>query len=121
MQDFLSKLSMTVYNGSSKIYEASPDELDGLKDWIHLGTFDPGEKTELKVDLLVPIELGNEYQNRVGYVKWIFMVEEIDNPDPENPQTGDHSMIDLWLSLMAASAATVVMMLILNRQKKRIY
>ena len=75
MTDFLSKLSMKVWNGTELIYDASPDELDGLKDNKFLGTFRTGETATLKVELTVPIDLGNEYTNRVGEVDWIFHVE----------------------------------------------
>ena len=75
MTEFLSKLSMKVWNGTELIYDASPDELDGLKTNKFLGTYHSGEKATLKVELNVPIELGNEYANRVGEVDWIFHVE----------------------------------------------
>lgn len=75
MTEFLSKLSMKVWNGTELIYDASPDQLDGLKDNVFLGTFRTGETATLKVELSVPIELGNEYANRVGEVDWIFHVE----------------------------------------------
>lgn len=75
MTEFLSKLSMTVWNGTELIYDASPDQLDGLKSNKLLGTFRTGETATLKVELSVPIELGNEYANRVGEVDWIFHVE----------------------------------------------
>lgn len=75
MTEFLSKLSMKVWNGTELIYEASPDELDGLKTNRLLGTFRTGETATLKVELTVPIDLGNEYANRVGEVDWIFHVE----------------------------------------------
>lgn len=75
MTEFLSKLSMKVWNGTELIYEASPDKLDGLKTDRLLGTFRTGETATLKVELTVPIDLGNEYANRVGEVDWIFHVE----------------------------------------------
>ena len=75
MSDFLSKLSMKVWNGTELIYEASPDELDGLRTNKLLGTFRTGETATLKVELTVPADLGNEYANRVGEVDWIFHVE----------------------------------------------
>lgn len=75
MTEFLSKLSMKVWNGTELIYEASPDQLDGLQSNTLLGTFRTGESGTLKVQLSVPIELGNEYANRVGEVDWIFHVE----------------------------------------------
>lgn len=75
MTEFLSKLSMKVWNGTELIYDASPDQLDGLKSNKLLGTFRTGETATLKVELSVPIELGNEYANRVGEVDWIFHVK----------------------------------------------
>ena len=75
MTDFLSQLSMKVYNGTELIYEASPDELDGLKSSKLLGTFRNGETATLKVELSVPMDLDNKYANRVGEVDWVFHVE----------------------------------------------
>ena len=75
MTEFLSKLSMKVWNGTELIYDASPDQLDGLRSNKLLGTFRTGEKATLKVELSVPIELDNKYANRVGEVDWIFHVE----------------------------------------------
>lgn len=75
MTEFLSKLSMKVWNGTELIYDASPDQLDGLKSNKFLGTFHTGETATLKVELSVPIELDNKYANRVGEVDWIFRVE----------------------------------------------
>lgn len=75
MTEFLSKLSMKVWNGTELIYDASPDQLDGLKTNKFLGTFRTGETATLKVELAVPIELDNKFANRVGEVDWIFHVE----------------------------------------------
>ena len=75
MTEFLSKLSMKVWNGTELIYDASPDQLDDLKSNKLLGTFRTGETATLKVELSVPIELDNKYANRVGEVDWIFHVE----------------------------------------------
>lgn len=75
MADFLARLSMKVWNGTELIYDASPDELDGLRENKFLGTFRSGDTTTLTVELTVPLELSNEYANRVGEVDWVFHVE----------------------------------------------
>ena len=75
MTEFLSKLSMKVWNGTELIYEASPDKLGGLQSNTLLGTFRTGETGKLTVQLSVPIDLDNKYANRVGEVDWIFHVE----------------------------------------------
>ena len=77
MTEFLSQLSMTVKNGSEVIFDASPAETAGLTDYVLLGSFAQGESTTLTVELSVPIELGNEYANRVGEVDWVFLAEEM--------------------------------------------
>ena len=75
MTEFLSKLSMKVWNGTELIYDASPAQLGGLKDNTFLGTFRSGDTAVLTVELKVPIDLGSEYANRVGEVDWVFHVE----------------------------------------------
>ena len=75
MSDFLAQLSMRVYNGGNLIYNASPDQLDGLKNNVLLGEFVNGASTSLKVELAVPKTLGNEYMHRAGEVDWIFTAE----------------------------------------------
>lgn len=97
MQDFLSKLTMRIYNGESLIYDASPSTTGALAENVHLGQMMKGEKLNLRVELDVPAELGNEYAHRVGEVDWVFLAEGIqmdqltvhkvweDNGYPERP------------------------------------
>lgn len=117
MADFLAQLSMKVYNGETVIFDASPDEVDGLKENVLLGTFRQGESGTLTVELQVPIELGNAYASRVGEVDWIFTVEALDDPEPEEepeeepqpeetpapiitPGTGDNLHLGRYIVLM---------------------
>lgn len=86
MKKFLSQLTMRVYHGKKMIYEASPDELDGLKKDVYLGTVRRGKTAKLRVELEVPVELGSEYANRAGEVDWVFKVEAFD--DSSLIQTG---------------------------------
>ncbi|MBQ2960407.1 MAG: LPXTG cell wall anchor domain-containing protein [Oscillospiraceae bacterium] len=117
MEDFLSQLGMTVHNGSKLIYSASPDELDGLRNNVLLGTFSRGESRTLTVTLYVPIELGNEYANRVGEVDWVFTAEEID--PGENPKTGDYSNIGLYCGLLLLSMLAIGFVFFYLRKKKK--
>lgn len=78
MQEFLSQLTMRIYNGDQLIYEASPDEAGALINNVLLGTLSNGESLTLNVELDVPAELGNEYANRVGEVDWVFLAECIE-------------------------------------------
>ena len=99
MQDFLKQLTMRIYNGEKLIYNSTPDQAGALADNVFLGKLSKGEELSLKVELDVPIELGNEYANRVGEVGWTFLVEAIeynkltvhkvweDNGYPERPDS----------------------------------
>lgn len=99
MEDFLSQLTMRIYNGKELIYEASPNEAGALADNVLLGTLRTGESLSLKVELDVPITLDNKYANRVGEVDWVFLAECIeyekltvhkvwdDNGYPERPDS----------------------------------
>lgn len=78
MRDFLSKLTMRIYNGGELIYEASPDEAGALVDNVFLGSLKNGGELSLRVELDVPAELGNQYANRVGEVDWVFLAEGIE-------------------------------------------
>lgn len=85
--DFLSQLSLKVFNGDSLIFSASPDEADGLSENTFLGTLKPGEIKTLRAVLEVPLELSNEYAHRAGEVDWIFSVEGF-NEEIKTADTG---------------------------------
>lgn len=76
--DFLSQLGMKVWNGTTLIYSDSPDEPDGLSTPVYLGQIAKNESITLKVELSVPITLGNEYAGRIGEVDWAFTFEGFD-------------------------------------------
>lgn len=76
MNEFLSRLTMKVWNGADKtaepIFEGAPNAAFGA---VELGRVNKGETAALTVELEVPIELGIEYMYRVGEVDWVFTVE----------------------------------------------
>lgn len=113
MSDFLSQLTMRVYNGKKLIFEGSPDTVGGLKKNVYLGKIRRLKSMALKVELEVPVTLGNEYANRVGEVDWQFTVEAHDDPD-DNPRTGDYIMIAVAVMLLSG-----LLILLLLRKKKK--
>ena len=117
MSDFLSQLYMEVWQGDKCIFTGSPDELDGLKNNVLLGTVARFKSTTLTIKLEVPAELGNEYANRVGEVDWVFTAEEL---DPQgNPKTGDTSNLTLWICVMVVCLAAIAVVAFLVLKKKR--
>ena len=117
MQDFLKQLTMRIYNGEKLIYNSTPDQAGALADNVFLGKLAKGEALSLKVELDVPIELGNEYANRVGEVDWVFTVEAHNHPT-DMPKTGDYVIIGAS-AIMVASGAMLVLLFILKRKKKK--
>lgn len=118
MSDFLSKLYMEVWQGGTRIYTGTPDQLDGLKNNVLLANVPRGKSVELTVVLGVPLDLDNKYANRVGEVDWVFTAEEL---DPQgNPQTGDTSNLVLWIVVMVLClvAVAVVAFLVLKKKKQ---
>lgn len=105
--EFLSQLSLRVQksedNDMAYMFDAAANETAQLTDWVYLGMLYSGGEVNLDVILTVPVELGNEFQNAIGYLDWEFRVEEFpvepDDPDP----TSDNSNVLVWMTLLFAS------------------
>lgn len=120
--DFLSQMKMTVkYKGDSPLFEAPVDETAQLTDWVYLGAVHSGGEVTLDVTLEVPLTMGDEYQNQVGYVDWEFKVVEIPREpgDPDQPQTGDTSNIYLYSALLIFFLAALIFLVLAAFRKKK--
>lgn len=123
-EEFLSQLSLSVVqDGDSVLFDAPADETAQLSDWVYLGTVYSGGEILLNVTLHVPAELGNEFQDSVGYIDWQFKVEElpVEPDDPELPPTGDNSNLITYVIFGAVSltAFAVLFVLLLRKKKKQ--
>lgn len=120
--DFLSKLHLTVAksenNEMAYMFDAAADQTGGMTDWVYLGTLYSGGEVNLILNLDIPIELGNEYQDAIGYIDWEFKAEElpIEPDDPKLPQTGDNS--NLYLYAMLASVSGIALVILILKRKK---
>ncbi len=120
--DFLSKLNLKVsQEGSSNLFDAPADQTAQLTEWVYLGTFYSGAEISLNVTLDVPIDLGNEYQEAVGYLDWQFKVEElpIDPDDPKPPKTGDTTNMHLYIALASVVGLVLVLLVVYKRRKSQ--
>ena len=121
---FLSQLGLKVDksddNEMAYMFDAKANETAQLTDWVCLGTLYSGGEVNLDVTLTVPVELDNEFQNKIGYLDWEFMIEEfpIEEGDPKPPQTGDNSNMGLWFALMLSSFTMLIILLFWRRKDK---
>ena len=122
--DFLSQLGLKVKksadNEMAYMFDAAANEMAQFTDWVCLGTLYSGGEVNLDVTLTVPVELDNEFQNKIGYLDWEFMIEEfpVEPDDPKPPQTGDNSNIGLWFALMISALAVLIILLVWRKKGK---
>ena len=123
--EFLSQLGLKVAksedNEMAYMFDAAANETAQLTDWVYLGTLYSGGEVNLDVTLNVPVELPNEFQNKIGYLDWEFMIEEfpVEPDDPKPPQTGDNSHMGLWFALMISSLAMLIILLFWRKKDKK--
>lgn len=130
-EEFLSQLRLQVEksedNESAYMFDAAVSESAQLTDWVCLGTLYSGGEIDLDVTLHVPVELDNEFKNKIGYLDWEFMIKEypVEDSDPKppvtdsglkKPQTGDQAEIGLWMAVMCCSLGGIC--ILLKRRKE---
>ena len=122
--EFLSQLGLKVAkseeNEMAYMFDAAANKTTQLTDWVCLGTLYSGGEVNLDVTLNVHTSLDNEFQNKIGYLDWEFMIEEfpIEEGDPKPPQTGDNSNMGLWFALMISSLAMLIILLVWRKKDK---
>ena len=123
--EFLSQLRLWVEkseeNTMAYMFDAAAHEPAQLTEWVCLGTLYSGGEVNLNVILDVPVELDNEFQHKIGYLDWEFMIEEyaIESTDPELPPTGDDFSLWLWIGLLAISLAAIVFLVCAKKRKEQ--
>lgn len=122
---FLNQLHLTVQKAEdTPMFDAAADKTDGLTEWTYLGTLYSGGKVNLNATLEVPVTMDDRFQKNYGEIIWEFAVEElpVSPDDPKPPETGDDSMMWLWIILLILSAVGFVLSSrgIYHKKKKRV-
>jgi len=123
-EEFLSQLKLRVSksadNNMSYMFDAAADEPAQLSGWVYLGTLYSGGVVNLNVILDVPVTMGNEFQNQIGYLDWEFKIEEFpkEPTDPEPPKTGDNSKPVLFGTLTGVFGVLLIVLFVLKKRPK---
>lgn len=124
--EFLSQLGLKVSkseeNKMAYMFDAAANETAQLTDWVCLGTLYSGGEVNLDVTLNVPVSMGNEFQDQIGYLDWEFKIEEypVEDTDPKPPQTGDNSNMALWFTIMICSLIMMIILLVWRKKDREI-
>ncbi len=118
-QAFLSRMNLkVVQDGSSVLFDAAADKQGGLASNVCLGTFYSGADVDLDVTLNVPLEMGNEFQDSTGLIRWVFTAEELPI-SPDDPKTGDAVNVWVYGAVFAGSAVGLAALLLLRGAKAK--
>ncbi len=125
MNDFLHQLTLTVKQDGKVLSQDTAEKPASLEEAVLVGSFRGKGSSEITVTLSVPIEMGNEYADRMGEIDWVFQANEINDPPvspegpdapnnphtPSAPSTGDNSNIGFYVLLLLVSAIALVVLI----------
>ena len=117
-KEFLNQLNMTITNEKGEeIFNSKAGNSGQLTDWVLLGEFEKGDSQKLEIKLEVPIELGDDFQDKIGYLSWVFKSEDLNRP---TPQTGDTSDPTKYILLLTASTSMALMIIYYDYKKRKL-
>lgn len=117
--DFIEQMQLQVqHKGGDILYDEPEYDATEKSGWKRLATLSHGKSATLDLTLTVPKEMDNAYADQLGTVVWKFKVEEIP-VDPDAPKTGDDSNIAVWTSVLALSAAALVVLVVAKKKRKQ--
>jgi hypothetical protein len=100
------------------MFDAAGNETAQLTEWTYLGLLYSGGEVNLDVNLTVPVELDNQYQDQIGYLDWEFMVEAMP-AEPDDPvKPGDDSNKLIYFTLMLGSVIFLIILLAWRKKDK---
>jgi len=92
---------------------------NSMKNNISLGLFGINETKHLNVQLKVDPRMGDEYQELLGLVEWVWSAEGADAP-VNPPKTGDTRTLIPYLIGMGLSATALIFLFAAAKKKKKV-
>lgn len=112
----------TIYNG--KMSGAKIDSANSMLTQIALGEYKTGDEGKLEFRLDIPSNLGNEYNDAVAMIDWVFTCSEVETVSPSepvvppSPGTGEEAL-PLVVGAVACALSAAAIIIVLFRNKKQ--
>ena len=117
--DFLSQMTLRVETLTDTVFFAPAGQSAQMTDWVYLGLLYSGGEAELEVRLDVPVTMGNDYADRIGYLDWEFKIEElpVEETDPKPSPTGEGMEVVFALGVMLICGGLLIFLV--SRKKNK--
>ena len=114
----LKNLMLSVYAGDRLISSGPAGGDSALSSGVELYQFTENQIVPLRVELKIPVEVGNELAGAQEQLQWIFTVQEDSGEIVVPPNTGNAVVFWPWWLLCGISAGGLVVMGLLGKKKK---
>lgn len=114
--EFLNNLRFKIYKDNNVIF-------DNVNDFEKYNTpiiiYNQGESKnfQLKIDLEIPIEIGNEIEEISDTFEWQFLIEDYGEEIKEVPKTGDN----IYFYIILMNISLIVLLFTVMKLKKQMY
>lgn len=98
-----------IYSGP--VWGNLDSDTDSMKNRISLGRYMPGESSVIEVRLILSPEVGNEFEELIGKVEWVFLCEDGSVSPVIVPQTGDRNITPYVYTLVICGLALAGMII----------
>lgn len=115
----LQRLTLSVY-ADGRLVSSGPAGGEALEKGVELYEFTGDRTVPLRVELEVPVQVGNELADAREHWRWTFTVQDVSGTEVVPPQTGDDSRLLPWIVLLVISSGMLVATLLSKIQKRKI-
>lgn len=103
----LEELTLSVYADGKLISSGPAGSSENLSSGVELYSFTSDKTVPLRIELDVPVQVGNELAGAQEHLQWTFTVQDDSGSSVIPPQTGERSGLTVWIALMIISFAGI--------------